>query len=109
MEKEINELKQKFLSGISEKKDLDYFRNFAKEIRKKINYKIEEYRETDEEFDARLFYLEKRFFEEIFSFSYGIHQFQDMKELKELYEILMRYLEMDKEINFYAKSIKDSI
>ena len=109
MENEFNKLKEKFLSEISETKNLDYVRNFAKEIRKKINYKIEEYRETDGKFDEKLFYLDKEFFEKIFYYTYGINQEQDLKKLRKLYGILTCYLELNKEISYLTKDFKDSI
>ena len=62
MENEFNEPKDTFLSQIIVTKNLDDVKQFAKETRQRIKYKLEEYREKDGRFDEKLFYLDQELF-----------------------------------------------
>ena len=111
MENEFDKLKEKFLSEISENKNIDDLRNFAREIRKKLYVIIEEYRKTDGRFDEKRFYLDQEMFEKIFGkifiYSYENSKDQNLIKLRSLYNILMRYLNLIDNFNYVVKDFKE--
>ena len=92
MENEFDKQKEKFLSEISVTKNLDDVKKFTKEIRKKLNDIIEEYRKTDERFDEELFNLETQIIANILLKSYKFEPDQDFRKLQDFYCKVLRYL-----------------